>query len=59
MAWLRNRREDVASVEYRVKRPYTVADVLAASLPTRVDPDRALELAHRGVAELALLKIPR
>jgi hypothetical protein len=58
-AWLRNRREDVAAVEYRVKRPYTVADVLAASLPTRVDPDRALELAHRGVAELALLKIPR
>lgn len=58
-AWLTKRREDVAAVEYRVKRPYDVADVLAASLPLRVDPDVALDIANRGVAELALLRIPR
>jgi hypothetical protein len=57
--WLRNRRQDVAAVEYRVKRPYDMADVLAASLPLRVDPDTALDVANRGVAELARLRIPR
>jgi hypothetical protein len=57
--WLKKRREDVAAVEYRVKRPYEISDVLAASLPLRVDPDVALDIANRGVAELALLRIPR
>ncbi|MBA2295955.1 MAG: 7-cyano-7-deazaguanine synthase [Actinobacteria bacterium] len=56
--WLRNRREDVAAVEYRAKRPYEIADVLAASLPARVDPDDALALANRGAAELARVTIP-
>jgi hypothetical protein len=57
--WLKKRREDVAAIEYRVKRPYGIADVLAASLPLRVDPDVALDIANRGVAEFALLWIPR
>jgi hypothetical protein len=57
--WLRKRREDVAAVEYRVERPYEISDVLAASLPVRVDPDVALDVANRGVAELALLRIPK
>lgn len=57
--WLKKRREDVAAVEYRVKRPYEIADVLAASLPLRVDPGVALDIANRGAAELALLQIPR
>ena len=54
--WLN--RADVAAIEYRASRPYKVADVLAASLPARVDPDAALDLANRGAAELALIKIP-
>jgi hypothetical protein len=57
--WLKKRREDVAAVEYRVKRRYHMADVLAASLPLRVDSEVALEIANRGVGELALLRIPR
>jgi hypothetical protein len=57
--WLKKRRQDVAAVEYRVKRPYDISDVLAASLPLRIDPDVALDIANRGVAELALLRIPR
>lgn len=56
--WLKNKREDIAAVEYRTKRPYDAADVLAASLPARVDPDEALGLANRGAAELALVTIP-
>jgi hypothetical protein len=51
-------RADVAAIEYRAGRPYKIADVLAASLPARVDPDAALDLANRGAAELALIKIP-
>ncbi len=56
--WLKNKREDIAAVEYRTKRPYDAADVLAASLPARLDPDEALGLANRGAAELALVTIP-
>jgi hypothetical protein len=56
---LKTRRQDVAAVEYRIKRPYDISDVLAASLPLRIDPDVALDIANRGVAELALLRIPR
>jgi hypothetical protein len=56
--WIENRRRDAAAVEYRTRRPYTLADVLAASLPERVDPDDALALAQRGAAELAQLTIP-
>jgi hypothetical protein len=55
--WIKNRRQDVAAVEYRTRRPYKLADVLAASLPGRVDPDDSLALAQRGVAELARLNI--
>ncbi|HEV7565553.1 MAG TPA: hypothetical protein VGO31_06305 [Microbacteriaceae bacterium] len=54
--WLN--RADVVAIEYRAKRPYVMADVLAASLPERVDPEAALDLANRGAAELALVKIP-
>lgn len=56
--WIKNRRQDVAAVEYRTRRPYKLADVLAASLPGRVDPDDSLALAQRGAAELARLNIP-
>ena len=56
--WIANRRRDAAAVEYRARRPYVLADVIAASLPARVDPDAALALAQRGAAELAELNIP-
>lgn len=56
--WIASRRRDAAAVEYRTRRPYVLADVLAASLPARVDPDAALALAQRGAAELAQLNIP-
>jgi 7-cyano-7-deazaguanine synthase in queuosine biosynthesis len=56
-AWIRNRRQDVAAVEYRARRPYEMADVLAASLPGRVLPENALALAKRGADELAQLSI--
>lgn len=56
--WIDGRRRDVAAVEYRTRRPYVLADVLAASMPERVDPDVALALAQRGAAELAQLTIP-
>jgi hypothetical protein len=56
--WIANRRKDVAAVEYRTRRHYVLADVLAASLPMRVDPGDALALAQRGAAELAALNIP-
>jgi len=56
--WMKNRRQDVAAIEYRTRRPYALADVLAASLPGRVDPSDALALAQSGAAELARLSIP-
>jgi hypothetical protein len=56
--WIENRRRDAAAIEYRTRRPYELADVLAASLPERVEPDAALALARRGAAELARLTIP-
>jgi hypothetical protein len=56
--WLKNRRQDVAAVEYRTRQPYEIVDVLAASLPARVEPDEALSLAQRGAAELALVSVP-
>ncbi len=57
--WLTpHRREDVAALEYRAKRSYGIADVIAASLPDRVDPDEMLALANRGAGELALVEIP-
>jgi hypothetical protein len=56
--WIANRRRDAAAVEYRARRPYVLADVIASSLPERVDPDAALALAQRGAAELAQLNIP-
>jgi hypothetical protein len=56
--WIAGRRRDAAAVAYRARRPYVLADVLAASLPERVDPDAALALAQRGAAELAQLSIP-
>ena len=56
--WIESRRRDAAAVEYRTRRPYALADVLAASLPERVDPDVALALAQRGAGELAQLTIP-
>jgi len=57
-AWIENRRQDAAAVEYRAQRPYTLADVLAASLPARIDPESALDLATRGASELDRLDIP-
>jgi hypothetical protein len=56
--WIANRRRDAAAVEYRARRPYMLADVLATSLPDRVDPEAALSLAQRGAAELEQLNIP-
>lgn len=56
--WIKNRRQDVAAVEYRTRRPYEISDVLAASLPGRVDPQDALGLAQRGASELSRLNIP-
>jgi hypothetical protein len=56
--WLTpKRRETYASVQYRAGKDYAIDDILALGLPDRWDPEDALALARRGLAELKEVRI--
>lgn len=51
------RRQTYESVRYRVAVGYEIDDILDLGLPDRVDLEKALELARRGLSELAAVEI--
>lgn len=56
--WLDPKRQHYETVRYAAKRGVAPADVLALGLPPRIAPRDALDLARRGLAELAEVHIP-
>lgn len=57
--FMRNRRADLVAIEAAGSDTgFTIADVLALDLPTRIRPADALALANRGLDEVSLVNIP-
>ena len=51
------RRETYEALQYRVRSGFDIDDILDLGLPDRWEPDEALAVAERGLAELAAVKI--
>jgi hypothetical protein len=57
--WLgKGRRSDIDAVRYAAARGFDAGDVLATGLPSTASIDEAVDLARRGLAELASVQIP-